>query len=289
MCHPPQGNRGIAAAADSASAAATAAAAAAAAAASKQEPAAINVDDAVAQSATASSLIDLRYQRRIRAAKRAARSELSVSRGDWTRQRYHEGKLNLLPATSSDKGKSRSSFEQDPTSLDGVVDDVPRLDLSTLSSSPSFASLFEAPRIPCVLTRSAIASWPAFNRGPRSWIDADGGSSLEALVRRYEQQQQQGTGNKDKKNKPRKLKVGTDDDGRAVYLSVADFARYCRDPRHGLVDDSPLYIFDSGFASDEEEGSGSSSSSESESESNESGSENANGRWRASDLQIKIY
>ena len=202
--------------------------------------------DALPSPTTLQSSPDLRYQRRIRAAKRAARSELSVSRGDWTRERYH------------DKGKTRRSFEEDPTSLDGVVDDVPRLDLSALAPS-SFAALFEAPRIPCVLSRSAVASWPALEGGPRSWVDDDSEKSgLEALVRRYERG----------RKKEKKLKVGTDDDGRGVYLSVADFARYCRDPRHGIVDDSPLYVFDSGFASGEE--------SSSESNSSESSSEGEN-------------
>ena len=230
----------------------------ASAAAEGKDPApAIDVD-ASPSSPSLSPSSDRRYQRRIRAAKRAARSELSVSRGEWTREGYHEK-------------RERVELEQDPTALDGIVDAMPRVDLSTTStpsssssssSFSSFASLFESPRIPCVLTRSAIASWPAVE-GARSWIE-ENNSGLEALVRRYD------SGRRGTTKKPQKLKVGTDDDGRAVYLSVADFARYCRDPRHGLVDDSPLYIFDSGFASDDEsDSSGSSSESESDIEEEE--------------------
>jgi hypothetical protein len=38
--------------------------------------------------------------------------------------------------------------------------------------------------------------------------------------------------------------VGSDDDGYAVRLKLHYFWEYCDHPEHGLVDDSPLYIFD---------------------------------------------
>ena len=41
-----------------------------------------------------------------------------------------------------------------------------------------------------------------------------------------------------------RLKCGEDDKGRKVKLSVAEFERYAKTNS----DDSPLYIFDSGFA-----------------------------------------
>lgn len=43
-----------------------------------------------------------------------------------------------------------------------------------------------------------------------------------------------------------RLKCGEDDDGRAVRLSLVDFCRYVAEDAQG--DDSPLYVFDSGFA-----------------------------------------
>jgi len=42
--------------------------------------------------------------------------------------------------------------------------------------------------------------------------------------------------------------VGSDDDGYAVRLSLRRFLEYCNDPDHGVVDDSPLYIFDGTFS-----------------------------------------
>ena len=43
------------------------------------------------------------------------------------------------------------------------------------------------------------------------------------------------------------MKVGTDDDGYPVRLSLQDFLLYMHDPEHSQ-DDSPLYIFDGSFA-----------------------------------------
>ena len=48
--------------------------------------------------------------------------------------------------------------------------------------------------------------------------------------------------------KHEKFKVGTDDDGNSVYLGLKYYFYYCLvDPSGAVKDDSPLYIFDSGF------------------------------------------
>jgi len=95
-----------------------------------------------------------RARRKIRKAKRACRSELSVSKGDWTRRSY---------ATSN------------VLSLAGVVDTLPRVDART-TSWETFVACFESRRRPCIITH-AMDDWPAF-RGERAW-------TLEALRQRF--------------------------------------------------------------------------------------------------------
>lgn len=50
---------------------------------------------------------------------------------------------------------------------------------------------------------------------------------------------------------PSSLQVGSDDDGYAVRMKLSNYLRYIHSPRHGQVDDSPLYIFDGSFAEKE--------------------------------------
>ncbi|GAB4820044.1 hypothetical protein N2152v2_007090 [Parachlorella kessleri] len=81
----------------------------------------------------------LRFEKKVRAAKRAARSELSVSRGEWTRH----------------------SFAQDPSLLStkGLVDTLPRVHARDLSLA-EFVEGFERPRRP-VIIRGLCDGWPA--------------------------------------------------------------------------------------------------------------------------------
>lgn len=71
------------------------------------------------------------YERKVRRAKRAVRSELSVSRGEWRKHGYASAPALL--------------------STEGLVDGLPRVDGSALTPR-EFAEQYERPRRPCVLT-----------------------------------------------------------------------------------------------------------------------------------------
>lgn len=92
---------------------------------------------------SASELAASRREKRIRAAKREVRSELSVTGGDWTRRGY----------------------AADPSllSTEGLRDELPRVDCRSMSRE-EFVARFEAPRVPCVVT-GATEGWPAH----RAW------------------------------------------------------------------------------------------------------------------------
>ncbi|KAK9861811.1 hypothetical protein WJX84_003667 [Apatococcus fuscideae] len=87
----------------------------------------------------------------IRAAKRAARSELSVSRGEWRKHGW---------------------ADTDVLSIEGVHDNVRRFHASELSRA-QFVELFERPRMPTVIT-GLIEDWPAQER----WTE-------QALLQRF--------------------------------------------------------------------------------------------------------
>ena len=95
-----------------------------------------------------------RQRRKVRKAKRAVRSELSVSQGDWRRRGY--ALSNVL-------------------SLDGVVDTLPRVDVRT-TTREQFVENFERRRRPCILTH-AMDGWPAAH-GERAW-------TLESIRTRF--------------------------------------------------------------------------------------------------------
>lgn len=71
------------------------------------------------------------FERKVRRAKRAARSELSVSRGEWR----------------------RAGLAADPSLLatSHLVDTLPRVDASSLSLE-EFVERYERPRVPAMLT-----------------------------------------------------------------------------------------------------------------------------------------
>jgi hypothetical protein len=71
------------------------------------------------------------FERKVRRAKRAARSELSVSRGEWRKHGY-AARPTLLQA-------------------EHLVDTLPRVDAASLTPE-EFALRFELPKVPCMLT-----------------------------------------------------------------------------------------------------------------------------------------
>ncbi|KAI8068066.1 hypothetical protein BC940DRAFT_300249 [Gongronella butleri] len=104
--------------------------------------------------------------------------------------------------------------------IDPYVDTVPRIDCRQVSKQ-DFIDQYEAPNIPVVITH-VMDDWPA----NRLWNEKD-------FLARY---------SKDR------FKVGEDDNGDNVYMKMKHFMHYCNnDAKH---DDSPMYIFDSGFYRD---------------------------------------
>ena len=133
---------------------------------------------------------------------------------------------------SSISHRTRHAHASNPAlaSTTGLIDSLPRVRLTDLAPG-EFAARFERPRLPCVIT-DAADTWPCPPSHPL-WTPAGLASALG----------------------PSRLKVGTDDDGRGVRLGFDDFLDYCADPGHGRADDSPLYVFDGGFADSETESS----------------------------------
>ncbi|KAF9968611.1 hypothetical protein BGZ73_009195, partial [Actinomortierella ambigua] len=85
-------------------------------------------------------------------------------------------------------------------------------------SREEFIDKYEEPSLPVVIT-GIVDDWAA----KHNW-------NIETFMRKYY-------------NQP--FKVGEDDDGNNVYVKMKNFLRYAQ--TDGLQDDSPLYIFDSGF------------------------------------------
>lgn len=83
-----------------------------------------------------------RVEKKIRAAKRAARSELSVSKGEWRKHGYAESPLLVIP--------------------EGLEDGLPRVDAREVTFE-EFADRFERPGRPCVIT-GLTDDWPATHR-----------------------------------------------------------------------------------------------------------------------------
>ncbi|KDD76435.1 hypothetical protein H632_c227p3, partial [Helicosporidium sp. ATCC 50920] len=97
--------------------------------------------------------------------------------------------------------------------------EVDRVDGRTLSVA-DFVERYERPGIPAIVTH-LCDGWPA----QQSW-------TLEALAERFG---------------AHRFKVGADDDGYAVRMTLADYAYYCSAPRHASRDDSPMTVFEGGF------------------------------------------
>ncbi|KAI8982978.1 hypothetical protein BDB01DRAFT_136611 [Pilobolus umbonatus] len=101
--------------------------------------------------------------------------------------------------------------------IDPYVDTVPRIDYRYVSKK-EFIDRFEAKNIPVVITH-ATDEWRAHKYWSTKFFRDNYGSNL--------------------------FKVGDDDHNENVYMKMKYFLRYSH--HEGLKDDSPLYIFDSGF------------------------------------------
>ncbi|CAO3600503.1 unnamed protein product [Absidia cylindrospora] len=104
--------------------------------------------------------------------------------------------------------------------INAFVDTVPRIDCRKVPKQ-EFIDKYEAPNIPVVITH-ATDHWKA----NQNWTEQN-------FLARY---------SKDL------YKVGEDDDGNNVYMKMKHFLHYCH--HDAKEDDSPLYIFDSGFYKD---------------------------------------
>ncbi|KAI9285280.1 hypothetical protein BC943DRAFT_360382 [Umbelopsis sp. AD052] len=101
--------------------------------------------------------------------------------------------------------------------IDPIVDTVDRIDGLTVPKE-EFIEKYERPELPVVIL-NLTKKWPAEQRWNR-----------EYLIKQYGSQT---------------FKVGEDDDENNVYLKMKHFFHYI--DTESQVDDSPLYIFDSGF------------------------------------------
>lgn len=101
------------------------------------------------------------------------------------------------------------------STLGSVVDTCERVDARHMSLD-GFRRLYERTHTPCVIT-NAQTNWAA----DEQWRP-------DRLVERFQQS---------------RFKVGEDDDGYSVKLSMSDYSQYMQEQS----DDSPLYIFDSTY------------------------------------------
>lgn len=108
-------------------------------------------------------------ERKIRAAKRAARSELSVSKGDWC---VLVGCTCLNTHMSHTHRRRHGYAHTAVCSTEGIHDTVPRIHIHNLTAE-QFVQRFERPRLPTVIT-GACDNWPAV----QTW-------TLEQLIARF--------------------------------------------------------------------------------------------------------
>ena len=134
--------------------------------------------------------------KKINAAKRRTRGELSVSKGDWARRGYAYD-ANALVAVET------------RTTTNGIA----RISAKT-TSREEFVRKFEMTRTPCVIT-DAMEGWACFDEtSSRFW-------SVDNLTRRF---------------RDVKFKVGSDDDGYPVRLKMKHIRTYFNDPVHARDD-----------------------------------------------------
>ncbi|KAF9278507.1 jumonji domain-containing protein 6 [Mortierella alpina] len=146
----------------------------------------------------------------------------------------------------------KHQFAQQDFTIPDSYDTMQRIDYDKVSRE-EFIEQFEEKNIPVVI-RGVMEGWGAC----KNW-------NVETFLKKYYSQP---------------FKVGEDDDGNNVYVKMKYFLKYAQSD--GLKDDSPLYIFDSGFVKRKLtpiqkrriSGSSSSSSSSSEKRSKNSPSKN---------------
>ncbi|KAF9952493.1 jumonji domain-containing protein 6 [Mortierella alpina] len=146
----------------------------------------------------------------------------------------------------------KHQFAQQDFTIPDSYDTLQRIDYDKVSRE-EFIEQFEEKNIPVVI-RGVMEGWGAC----KNW-------NVETFLKKYYSQP---------------FKVGEDDDGNNVYVKMKYFLKYAQSD--GLKDDSPLYIFDSGFVKRKLtpiqkrriSGSSSSSSSSSEKRSKNSPSKN---------------
>ena len=158
-----------------------------------------------------------KMNKKIRAAKRGTRSELSVSKGGWTKHGYAYDNANVLNTTN----------------LKSKAGTIERISVKEVCPD-EFNRRFALTRTPCIIT-DAMNQWPCFMKtlnskskeeNPREW-------TIDKLQKRFPKD---------------RFKVGSDDDGYAVRLTMTEFQFYCdeeKNPDYGCKrDDGPLYVFD---------------------------------------------
>ncbi|KAJ1565229.1 jumonji domain-containing protein 6, partial [Nowakowskiella sp. JEL0078] len=172
----------------------------------------------------------------IKCTKRSARSEIGIRGWISLNYRFSNPAFSFTPDPESVSHIAHHTFW--PSS---DADTVPRIDYAKTTTT-EFIKAFEQPAIPVVIT-GATDSWPAH----ANWKPSN-------LLEKYPSE---------------KFKVGEDDDGDSVYLSLAHYFYYALAPgkpkksqprslsksasfarsviADARYDDSPLYIFDSRF------------------------------------------
>ncbi|KAI9269853.1 hypothetical protein BY458DRAFT_475290 [Sporodiniella umbellata] len=108
-------------------------------------------------------------------------------------------------------------FHRNDYWIDSYLDTVPRIDYR-ITTKKEFIDKYEAPNIPVVITH-VTDEWKA----NKHWTEA-------YLLKNY---------------RSHTFKVGDDDNDNNVYMKMKEFLYYSTN--EGTMDDSPLYIFDSGF------------------------------------------
>ncbi|GAN09835.1 phosphatidylserine receptor [Mucor ambiguus] len=108
-------------------------------------------------------------------------------------------------------------FHENDYWIDSFVDTLKRIDYRNTSKS-EFVKQYEAKNIPVMITH-VTDHWKANKHWTEEYLLKHYGSHL--------------------------FKVGDDDDNKNVYMKMKHFLHYSS--HDGLKDDSPLYIFDSGF------------------------------------------
>ncbi|KAJ2957433.1 hypothetical protein NQZ79_g6837 [Umbelopsis isabellina] len=148
--------------------------------------------------------------------KRKAKSSHTSSKALHAEKRINRAKVKARSELDLFEWK-KWKFANKDFWIDPIADTVPRIDGLTVPKQ-EFIDKYEQPELPVVIL-NLTKGWLA----EQSW-------NREDLLKKYGSQT---------------FKIGEDDDGNNVYLKMKHFFRYI--DTDSRVDDSPLYIFDSGF------------------------------------------